>query len=122
MSDIKNSSENIIQELMDAARSMTVSADDLKENAESIITSCHTQGTKGETQKSLLLEKVESMKVLEWLYRSVVKRYENAAMKLTEGVPVDKVLNELNSYNICVSDQIRSEQECYKQVLNTLRA
>ncbi len=55
MSDMKKSvgtqsHENTIQELMDAARSITVDADELKENAETIITSCHTQGTKGEAQ------------------------------------------------------------------------
>ncbi len=126
MSDMKNSAgkhsrEKTIQKLMDAARSITVNADDLKENAETIITSCHTQGTKGETHKSFLLKKADSMKILAGLFISMAKRYEHAAMKLTEGTSEDEVLHKLLSYNIFVSDQIESERECYEQVFNLLR-
>ncbi len=127
MADMKNtagehSNEKIIQELMDAAQTMTVNADDLKEAVETIITSCHTQGTKGEAQKSMLLRRTDGMKRLEELYRSIAKRYKSAAMKLAEGTSDDKVLHKLNSYNVFFSDQIKSEQKCYEQVLSILRA
>ncbi len=127
MADMKNtagkhSNEKIIQELMDAAQTMTVNADDLKETVETIITSCHTQGTKGEAQKSMLLRRADGMKILEELYRSIAKRYKSAAMKLAEGTSEDKVFHELNSYNVFFSDQIKSEKKCYEQVLSILRA
>ncbi len=126
MSDMKNSagkqsSENTIQKFMDEARSIMVNADDLKEKAEAIITSCHTQGTKGENHKSFLLKKTDSMKILAGLFMSMAKRYEHAAMKLTEGTSEDEVLHELLSYNVFVNDQIRSEQECYEQVLSIIK-
>ncbi len=125
MSDTKKSAgkqciKNTIQELMDAARNITVNSDTLKKGAETVITACHTQGTKGETHKSVLIKKTDGMKILAGLFMSMAKRYEQAAMKLTEGVSEDKVLNELVSYNVFISDQIKSEQECYKQVLNML--
>jgi hypothetical protein len=50
----KHSIKKVIEELMDAARSMTVNTNDLKENVETIITSCNTQGTKGEAHSPLL--------------------------------------------------------------------
>ncbi len=126
MTDMKNtagkhSSENIIQELMDTARTMTVNANDLKETVETIITSCHTQGTKGEAHKGLLRIKADGMKRLEELYRSAARRYEIAAMKLADGIPEDNVLPELASYNVFISDQLRSEQECYEQVLSIIK-
>jgi ribosomal protein L17 len=117
----KHSSENIIQALMDTARTMTVNANDLKKTVETIITSCHTHGTKGEAQKSFLLRKADGMKILAELYMSIAKRYKSAAMKLAEGTSEDKVLHALNSYNVFISDQIKSEQECYEQILNMLR-
>jgi hypothetical protein len=117
----KHSSGNIIQALMDAARRMTVNANDLKETVGTIITSCHTQGTKGEAQKIFLLRKADGMKILAELYMSIAKRYKSAAMKLAEGTSEDKVLHALNSYNVFISDQIKSEQECYEQTLNMLR-
>lgn len=107
---------------MDAARSMTVNANDLKETFETIITSCHTQGTKGEIHKSFLRIKTEGMKRLAELYRSVAKRYESVAMKLADGTPVENVMHELLPYNVFINAQIKSEQDCYKQVLNMLRA
>ncbi len=125
MSDMKNSagkqsSENTFLKLVDVARRIMVSADYLNENAEVIITSCHTQGTKGETQKSLLLRRADDMKVSVGLLMSIAKRYEYAALKLIEGVSGDKVLNELESYNVCISDQIKSELESYEQILSVL--
>jgi len=126
MSDMKNSagkySENTIHKLMDVAHTIAVNADDLKETVETIIASCHMQGTKGETQKSMLLEMVDGMKVLAGLYRSVAKKYEHAAIKLEDGIPEDKILHELRSYNVCISDQIKSEKACYEQVLNMIKA
>ncbi len=110
MSDMRNStenhsSENTIQALMNAARSMQVNADYLKKNVETIIASCYIQGTKGEAHNNLLLKRAGGMKILAGLYMSIVKRYEHAAMKLAEGTPEDKVFNELNSYNVCISDR-----------------
>ncbi len=125
MSDMKKNAgeqciENTIQKLMDAARKITVGSDILKKNAETVITACHTQGIKGETHKSVLIKKADGMKILARLFMSMAKKYEQAAMKLTENVSEDKVLNELVSYNIFISDQIKSEQEHNKQVLNML--
>ena len=118
----KHDRENIIQALMDAARSMTVCGNEVNKATETIIKSCNTEGTRGSVHKSLLLTKIEGLKRLAGLYRSVAERYESAAMKLASGDPEDNVLHEFHSYNVFISDQLRSEQECYEQVLSMLRA
>ncbi len=114
----KQCSENTIQILMGAARNITVDSNILKKDAETVITACHTQGTIGEAHKSVLIKKADGMKILAGLFMSMAKKYEQAAMKLIDGVSEDKILNELVSYNVSIGDQIKSEQDCYKQVLN----
>lgn len=113
-------SKNFIQELMDAARSMTVCENEVNKSTEKIIKSCNTQGTKGAIYKSLLMTKIEGLKRLASLYKSVSKKYENMAMKMDGGAPEDKVMAELLQYNVFLSDQLRSEQECCEQVLSLL--
>lgn len=115
-------SKNIIQTLMDTAQTMTIFSNGTKKSIETLITSCHTQGTKGETHKSLFLRKADDMKKLSELYRMVAKRYENAAIKLADGAPENKVLPELISYNIFLSDQLRSEQGCCEKILSIVEA
>ncbi len=117
----KHGSGNYIKALMDVARTMTANANDLKETVEFIVTSCHTPGTKGEAQKSLLQIKADDMKRLEGLYRLVARRYEIAAMKLVDGIPEDMVMDELHPYNVSLNDQIKSELKCSEQVLSILR-
>jgi len=117
----KHSSENIIQELMNAARTVTVYANDVNREVETIITSCHTPGTKGAAHKGFLLRKVAGIKRLAVLYSSVAKRYKSVAMKLADGASEDKVMHELHSYNIFIRDQIKSEQDSYNQILHIIK-
>ncbi len=56
------------------------------------------------------------------LYRSVSEKYENSVVKLTSGISEDKVMAELDLYNISINDQLKSEKECYGQVLSMLSA
>jgi hypothetical protein len=126
MSDMENigrkhDSENTIQVLMDTARMMTICKNEVNKATEKIIKSFNTQGTRGAVHKFLLLTKIEGLRRLAVLYRSVSKRYKNAAVKLAGGAPEDKVMAGLLPYNVFLSDQLRSEQECYEQVLSMLR-
>ncbi len=126
MDDINNTTgnhnnENDIKELMDVARIMTVNSNELNDSVETIIASCNTQGTIGDSHKNLLLRKTDCMKKSVILYRSVARKYESAAMKLADGTPVEKIWTELLSYNVFIRDQIRSEQGSYEQVLSILR-
>ncbi len=116
----KQCSKNTIQILMGAARNITVDSNILKKDAETVITACHTQGTIGEAHKSVLIKKADGMKILAGLFVKKEKKYEQAAMKIIDGVSEDKILNELVSYNVFISDQIKSEQERNKQILNML--
>ncbi len=125
MSDLQNigrkhDSENSIRMLMDTARSMTICENEVNRATEKTIKSCNTQGTRGAVHKFLLLTKIEGLRRLAVLYSSVSKNYENAAVKIAGGAPEDKVMAELRPYNVFLSDQLRSEQKCYEQVLNML--
>ncbi|MGR3301912.1 MAG: hypothetical protein ACUZ8I_05350 [Candidatus Scalindua sp.] len=117
----KCDSENIVQMLMDTARSMDVYGRKTQEEAEGIEESCHKQGTKGEEHMLLLLTSADGMKRLAELYWSAAKRYKSAAIKLADGATYDNVLPELNSYNVSLNDQIKSEQEGFKRILSILR-
>lgn len=117
----KHESGNFIQTLMEAAQTMTACRKNIQEAAETIVTSCYTQGTKGEDHRSLLLYKADGMKSLAELYRSVAKRYENAAMKLVSGVPEDKVWADVLAYNTFFADQLESEKNNSESVLNILQ-
>lgn len=127
MSDMENIGrkhdiEDFIQELMDAAKGMIECENEVNKATIKIIKSCNAQGTRGADHKSLLLSKTADLKRLAGLYRSVSEKYVNAAVKLTGGVSEDKVMAELRSYNISLNDQMKSEKECYEQVLSMLRA
>lgn len=109
----KQSNENIIQKLMDSARTITAYANDVKKSAETIITLSHTQGTKEDSHKTVLLRMVDVMKRLVALYKLESKWYQSAAVKLVDGAPDDKVLSALLAYNVFINDQIKSELDSF---------
>ena len=127
MSDMENigrmhGSKNIVKELMDAAQRMIVCENEVNKATEKIIKSCNTQGTRGADHRSFLLTKIAGLKRLATLYRSMSNKYENTVVKLADGMPEDKTMAELDSYNVFINDQIKSEHECYEQVLRMLRS
>ena len=126
MADKKNigndqRSGNSIQVLMEAAQTMTACRKNIQEAAETIVASCYTQGTRGETHKSLLLDKADGMRNLAELYGAVAKRFESAAMKLLSGIPEDKVWADVLAYSSFFADQLESEKNNSESVLNILQ-
>ncbi len=126
MADKKNiandqRSVNPIQALMDAAQITASCSKNIQQTAETIVTSCYTQGTKGEANRSLLLDKVADMRSLAELYRSVAKRFECAAAKLASGIPEDKVWADVLAYGVFFADQLESEKNNSESVLNILQ-
>ncbi len=117
----KHDSGKSIQVLMEAAQTMTACSKNIQQTAETIVTSCYTQGTKGEAHRSLLLDKAAGMRSLAELYRSVAKRFESAAMKLLSGIPEDKVWADVLAYGTFFADQLESEKNNSESVLNILQ-
>ncbi len=118
----KNNIGNVVQLLIEASQNMTICENEVNKATERIRNSCNTHGTKGEVHKSLLDSKIAGLKRLAELYRSVSEKYENSIDKLVDGVPEDKVMASLLPYSISINDQLKSERECYEQVLSILSA
>ena len=113
--------KNVVQMLMYTARNMDVHGRKTQKEAEGIVMLCHKQGTKGEEHMLLMLTSADSMKRLAELYWTAAKRYRSAAIKLVGGATYDNVLPEMNSYCVFLKDQIKSEQDGFKRILNILR-
>ncbi len=118
----KHNIENVVQLLMDASQNTTICINEVNNAIVKIRKSCNTQGTKGSDHKYLLISKLASLKRLAGLYRSVSEKYENSIDKLVDGISEDKVMAELLPYSISINDQLKSEKECYEQVLSMLNA
>ena len=110
-----------IQVLMEVAQTMTACRKNILQAAETIVTSCNTQGTRGEAHKSLLLDKADGMRSLAELYGSASRRFESAAMKLASGIPKDKVWADVLAYGVFFADQLESEKNNSESVLNVLQ-
>ncbi len=126
MGDKKNiendqGSVNSIEALVDAVQITASCSKNIQKAAETIVTSCSTQGTVGEAHKSLLLDKADDMRSLAELYESASKRFKSAAVKLLSGVPENKVWADVLAYGSFFSDQLKSEKIDYESVLNILQ-
>ncbi|MFQ5687554.1 MAG: hypothetical protein ACE5GV_12950 [Candidatus Scalindua sp.] len=89
MSDKKNATNaqgsiDSIQALMNVAQITASSSKNIQNEAETIVTSCYTDGTRGEAHRNLLLDKVDGMRSLAELYESASKRFESAAKELAK--------------------------------------
>ena len=112
---------NSIQALMDVVQITASCSKNIREAAETIVTSCYTHGTRGEAHKSLLLDKADGMRSLAELYGSASKRFESDAMKLASGIPKDKVWADVLAYGVFFADQLESEKNNSESVLNVLQ-
>ncbi len=126
MTDKKNINKDYergeyIKMLMDASQVITACGKKIQKEAATITMSCHTSGTKGEAHKSLLFTKADEMKNLAELYNSVASRWKDAARKLASGIPKDKVMQDVLSYNTFFGDQLKSEKSDFEFVLNMLQ-
>jgi hypothetical protein len=106
---------------MDAVQITASCSKNIREAAETIVTSCNTQGTRGEAHKRLLLDKADGMRSLASLYESASRRFESVAMKLASGIPKDKVWADVIAYGVFFADQLESEKNNSESVLNILK-
>ncbi|MBT6049689.1 MAG: hypothetical protein HOI47_03210 [Candidatus Scalindua sp.] len=120
--DKKHNFENIVQLLVDALQRMTICENEVNKAIVKIRKSSNTQGTKGADHKYLLFPKIAGLKRLAVLYRSVSEKYINSIDKMADGISEDKVMADLLPYSTSINDQLKSEKECYEQVLSILRA
>ncbi|ODS30076.1 MAG: hypothetical protein SCARUB_04818 [Candidatus Scalindua rubra] len=126
MFDKDNVTENYgsgksIQELMNAAEIVSACGKDVQRAVGTIIQSCLIVNNKGATYKDVLLAKVDDLKKLAELYRSASGRFKSAAQELKAGKPEDKVLNDVQAYNVFFRDQLKSEQSELEHILSMLR-
>lgn len=111
-----------IQALMEAAEIISAGGKDILKSSKTIMKSCFTQGTVGEAHKSQLLDKVEELKRLAELHKSVANRLESAARKLESGIPEEKVMSEMLAYSTFFADQLESEKINSENILNMLKS
>ncbi len=119
---INNEFEELAQILTKAAKTITANSEEIQESAENIVISCQIiPGTNGEAQKDMLLAKVDDLERVVALCNSASNRLMNAARKLVDGVPKDKVLSDVFAYSAFFYDQLKSEENDVKQILSMLR-
>ena len=107
--------------LTETANEISKCGKDIQETAENIMMSCQIMpGTKGEEHKDLLLSKAESMERLAGLYNSTSRKYMDAAEKIANGAPENKVLSGIFAYTTFFNDQLKEEEEDAKQILDIL--
>ncbi len=121
MTDKKNINKDLYKILMDASQAITACGKKIQKAAATITMSCHTSETKGEALKSQLLTKADEMKNLAELYNSVASRWKDAARKLASGIPKDKVMQDVLSYNTFFDDQLKSEKSDIEFIRNMLQ-
>ena len=114
--------KNIIMLFANESENLTLNAEKIRVSTKGIIQSCDKPGTNGDVQKALLLARVKNLKKLASLYDSASKRFLDAANKLRNGGPVDKVMTEMKIYNIFFLDQLKCAEEDVQQVLNDFLA
>jgi hypothetical protein len=115
------SSKEVIIAVTDAVKAVTVGARKIQKDAEGIEKSCYIHGTKGAAHRGELLAKVDNLRKLAVLYNSAAKRLMDLVMKLTTGVSEDAVLRELFSYGQFLADQLKSEENEAKRILDMLQ-
>ncbi len=113
--------KELVAAIISAVKAVTIGAKDIQKAAETIETACHTHGTKGAAHKDELITKADNLRKLAVLYNSAVKRLMNIVGKLTGDVSDNKVLKELIMYGQFLADQLKSEENEARQILDMLR-
>ena len=113
--------KELVVAIISAVKAVTIGAKNIQKAAENIETACHTHGTKGAAHKDELLTKADNLRKLAALYNSAVKRLMNIVSKLTGDVPDNKVLNELIMYGQFLVDQLKSEEDEARRILDMLQ-
>lgn len=112
----KESKEHNIDLLQKEAKSQNENAEKIQVYAERISQSCCLPYTIGSTHKDTLTAKTNDLKKLAVLYRSYAKKLQNAANKLANGKPEEKIFIDVQTYNIFFSDQLK----CIKRDLQNI--
>ncbi len=122
----KNDNKNIknidyIKTLTDTAKSLATCSENIQEDSENIRLSCQTPGTKGEANKTVLLDKADNLERLAILYGSASKRFMNDVEKLEKGEPEEKVLSDVLIYNTFLEDQVKGHECDIEHIHNMLK-
>lgn len=117
-----NKIKDTINELTDAAATVSASGKEIREAAECIISSCQIPGTKAEAYKDMLFAKVEDLQRIAALYESASVRFMSGAEKLADGIPEEDVMPALTTYSTFFNDQVQSEEVESNNILNIIRS
>lgn len=115
-----NRDKESIRILLDEVNVLTINADRIQKCIEIIEQVCCIPDTKITKHKELLLNKANDLKKSVMLHRSATKRLLVAADKLLNGVPEDKILADICTYNIFLSDQLKCANDDMRNILLTL--
>lgn len=119
MNNLKN--KETIQSLTDTVKTIAACSNDIQKAAKDITLSCNIHGSNGEAHKKQLLAKAGDLKKLSALYNSAGRQLMSAARKLTDGASEEDVLPDLLVYGQFLTDQLRSEEEGARHILDMLR-
>ncbi|MFQ5965120.1 MAG: hypothetical protein ACE5KZ_12660 [Candidatus Scalinduaceae bacterium] len=109
--------DNILLLLTDQATALAANAVKIQLHTERIKQSCCKPGTVGEAYKKLLLAETKDLEGVVAQHKSAAKHLLSVADKLTNGAPVDEIVDEMRIYNTFLADQLKSGE---KQACNAL--
>ena len=111
----------VIAALKRTATELAVSGEGILQSTETIVRECNTWGTKGAAYHNLLIEKVEELRNVHSLSRTLGVKLVEYADRLSGDQPEDKALPELLGVSQFLVDQIRSEQRDARCILSLLQ-